>query len=429
MPNMSYAPNKAFVSTLRMGRDFLGSNAVIRPNRKSRPIEDKMLESAIDITKPQLCALPRASLYLWRVMPVLWRSLICGSDGEPDLVWANPSAPIPLRVHCFATILHLLGAASMYMSKNGVTQVDGVSKLNVVTLGRVLALIFDEQKLFGPQATEAFDPETWKTPTEKEAEVKPGKAAAKKRRHVRQTYDLFNDMPPRDDPETFDSLSLSLGSPSSLNTQVETKRQFNFEAPDGTSTRSRDVKIDSKNDFQSALRAAASDDDFDRPESDGAEAAQAMIQAFSGIGGGSTRRWMTAPSRGLSTIRETSDDSESFGNNTRDNVGSSLTENSETDSFDSKLVFNGPKRNVKQMRVPKLQKSATLNPTTMAALKPEPQEFNSIDSPNTLPRSDEEIENAGTAFLDVIGKNLGIRYVPYCLQVALFCAVSHLINI
>jgi hypothetical protein len=332
MPNLSHAPNKAFVSTLRMGRDFLGSNAVIRPNRKIRPMEDKMIESAIDITKPELCALPRTSLHLWRVMPALWRSLVCGSDGEPDLVWANPSAPIPLRVHCFATILHLLGAASMYMSKNGATQVDGVSKWNVVTLGRVLALIFDEQKLFGPQAAEAFDPETWKTTAEKEAEVKPGKAAAKKRRHVRQTYDLFNDMPPRDDSETFDSLSLSFGSPSSRTTQVETKStggslsdmagmkgQFNFEHPDGPSTRSRDVKIDSKNDFQSALRAAASDDDFDRPESDGAEAAQAMIQAFSGIGGGSSRRWMTAPSRGLSTIRE-SDDSESFGNKTRENV-------------------------------------------------------------------------------------------------------------
>jgi hypothetical protein len=440
MPNLSHAPNKDFVSTLRMGRDFLGSNAVIRPNRKIRPMEDKMIESAIDITKPQLCALPRASLHLWRVMPVLWRSLICGSDGEPDLVWANPSAPIPLRVHCFATILHLLGAASMYMSKNGATQVDGVSKWNVVTLGRVLALIFDEQKLFGPQAAEAFDPETWKTPAEKEAEVKPGKAA-KKRRHVRQTYDLFNDMPSRDDPETFGSLSLSLGLPSSQTTQVETKStggsssgmagmkgQFNFEPPDGPSTRSRDVKIDSKNDFQSALRAAASDDDFDRPESDGAEAAQAMIQAFSSIGGGSSRRWMTAPSRGLSTIRET-DDGESFGNKTRENVESRLNEQSETDSFDSEFVLDGPKRNVKQMRVPKLQKSATLNPATMAALKPEPQEMHSIDSSSTLPRSDEEIENAGTAFLDVIGKSLGIRYVQYCSQVAFICAVLRLINV
>lgn len=409
-----------------MGREFLGSNAVIRPNRKSGRMEDKMLESAIDITKPQLCSLPRTSLHLWRVMPVLWRSLICGSDGEPDLVWANPSTPLPLRVHCFATILHLLGAASMYMSKNGATQVDGVSKWNVVTLGRVLALIFDEQKLFGHQGTEAFDPETWKTPAEKQADAEAthGKAS-KRRRHVRQSYDLFNDMPPREDPGAFDSLSLSLGSRSSprqgssSSSQVETKSKgislsgtegkkelFDLEAP-GSPTRSRDVKIDSKNDFQSALRAAASDDDFDRPESDGAGAAKAMIQAFSGISGGSSRRWMTAPSRGLSTIRE-SDDGD---NKMMEDVESPSIEPAETDSFDSEIVMNATKRNVKQMRVPKLQKSATLNPTTIAALKPEPNELLSIDSASTLPRSDEEIENAGTAFLDVIGKSLGLRYV------------------
>jgi hypothetical protein len=315
----------------------------------------------------------------------------------------------------------------MYMSKNGASQVDGVSKWNVVTLGRVLALVFDEQKLFGRQATEAFDPETWKTPAEKEAEAKHGRATSKKRRHVRQSYDLFNDMPPRED----------LGSPSSPTkgpssaTQVETrstgsslpgmagtKGHFDFEAPDGPSTRSRDVKIDSKNDFQSALRAATSDDDFDRPESDGAGAAQAMIQAFGGIGVGSNRRWMTAPSRGLSTIRE-SDDGESFGNKMRENVESFSDEQAETDSFDSELVLNATKRTVKQMRVPKLQKSATLNPTTMASLKSEPKELLPMDSSNTLPR-DEEIENAGTAFLDVIGKSLGLRYVPYCSQVTFF---------
>jgi hypothetical protein len=404
------------MSTLLMGRDFLGNNAVIRPNRKTHPMEDKMLELAIDITKPQLCPLPRTSLHLWRVMPVLWRSLICGSNGEPDLVWANPSSPIPLRVHSFATILHLLGAASMFMSKNGVTQVDGVSKWNVVTLGRVLALVFDERKLFGRQVMEAFDPETWKHPTEKEAEAKPGKAAAKKRRHVRQTYDLFNDMPPREDPGAFDMQSPAKV-PSTAN-QVDTKSfggslagALDFEASGGPSTRSRDVKIDSKTDFQSALRAAASNEDFDRLESDGAGAAKAMIQAFSGVGGGSSRRWMTAPSRGLSTIRET-EDVDSVYNGMSAIVESLPSQDLEADSFDKELVLNTPKRSVKQMRVPKFLKSATLNPTAIAAMKPEPKELLLTDAQSTLPRSDEEIENSGTAFLDVIGKSLGLRYVP-----------------
>jgi hypothetical protein len=48
----------------------------------------------------------------------------------------------------------------------------------------------------------------------------------------------------------------------------------------------------------------------------------------------------------------------------------------------------------------------------IAAMKPEPKELLLTDAQSTLPRSDEEIENSGTAFLDVIGKSLGLRYVP-----------------
>ena len=82
-------------------------------------------------------------------------------NGEPDLAWANPAASLPLRVHAFATILHLVGSSTIYLSKNGVTLVDGVSSWNVVVLGRVLALLFDEKKLFGAKSVELLDEEIW----------------------------------------------------------------------------------------------------------------------------------------------------------------------------------------------------------------------------------------------------------------------------
>ena len=42
----------------------------------------------------------------------------------------------------------------------------------------------------------------------------------------------------------------------------------------------------------------------------------------------------------------------------------------------------------------------------------------------TLPSSDAEIESAGEAFLDVIGKSLGIRYVSNSLRFSFFVRVG-----
>jgi hypothetical protein len=53
-----------------------------------------------------------------------------------------------------------------------------------------------------------------------------------------------------------------------------------------------------------------------------------------------------------------------------------------------------------------------------------PTTITSEDRQNSLPRSDHEIESAGTAFLDVIGKSLGIRYVLLDLDSPLVTIVS-----
>lgn len=411
------------MSSLQRGREFISTNAVIRASRKSEASETKMLELAVDITKPQLCSLPRASLHLCRVMPVLWRSVICG-NGEPDLIWANPATPIPLRVHSFATILHLLGAASMYMSKQGVTQVDGTSKWNVVTLGRVLALQFDEAKLFGDQAKEVFDPAAWGSHAEMEA---VSEKVLHKRSHVRRNYDLFNDMPTRDgdaiSPTTLPESTGANSPPTKVSVVTTTPIPTNKAAsddyllgaiptlgfeqltPESSPTKTRDVKIDSKTDFQSALRAAELDNDIDRPEGDGAAAAKAMIQAFSGNITGS-KRWMTAPSPALSTIRETedSDDLEDLAGS----VVPSRIPVQEMDILDQEFSLNAVKRPVKRMRVPNL-KSTTLNMATVS--KPlDAKDTTPVFSSNTVPKSD-DIEKVATPFLDIIGESLGLRYV------------------
>ena len=432
-PRRSNLPNAAFISKLQMGRNFLVNNADINMARKRQLYEERMLESAVDITKPNLCSLPRTSLHLWRVMPILWRTMICG-NGEPDLVWANPAAPIPLRVHSFATILHLLGAASMYMSKQGVTQIDGTSKWNVVTLGRVLALGFDEFKLFGCQAKEIFDPKLWETRQDAAPTSPPtDKALPKRRRHVRQTYELFNAMQPGDDAEAMDEPSessvvkapaITLSEKDDVGALATLDSELKESDSSSSPTKSGAVKIDSITDFQTALRVGSSANDFDRPDSGGADAAKAMIQAFSVVGG-SSRRWMTAPAPALSTIRETDDGDDLEDPNMSGSTESPQRLQVETDSLDDEIVLNAPKRIVRQMRLPKL-KSATLNTSAMTAVLPVATERDPAYSSNTLPKSD-DIENMATPFLDIIGESLGLGYVVNAnlAKARSLCSFSH----
>lgn len=408
-----------------MGRDFLLGGSDLRSSKTNPEFEARLLELTIDVSKHQLCSVPQSSTHLMRIMPLLWRFLICG-DGRPDLAWANPAASLPLRVHSFATILHLVGSSTMYLSKHGVTLVDGVSSWNVVAIGRVLALLFDEEKLFGTQAEELLNEELWVPSDKSDASSASGSPSDKRKRrhHKRQTYDLSNDLPARDELGGFDLLSPQAGalhsppkSPLSPNRRHE-PLDPNAKAPwveelglnlkndqqldNAAQTK---VKLDSKSDFQSALRAAASEDDGDGFEADGSRAARAMIQAFGGMQGGS-RRWMTAPSRALSTIRETEDaDEPDFFGSEDDTLSSSSERRKE--AGDDEMVLRNVKAKVKQFRRPKVGRDRD---------KPKPvpedavQEIKPKESPPQLvPKTDEEIETAGNAFLETIGKSLGVR--------------------
>jgi hypothetical protein len=411
-----------FLSKLRMGRDFLTSNIETIGARRPSSLEVKLFESVLNIVKSQVCPITHSYGHVIRIIPTLWRTLLCGA-GEPDLTWANPAAPIPLRLHTFATILQLLGGVSLYLQKNGVMQVDGVTKWNIVALARVVALLFDEGSLFGKQSTEAFDKEKWarefEDPSESDKIPTPASnnqsSVQRRKRHVRNNLEILDILlPPKagnNKGKSNTDQKSSLYASAVDDSVIKTRSAATLSSH--SATKKMDLKLDSKSDFQSALRAAAAaEDDFDHIETDGAKTAKAMIQAFGGASG--SRRWMTAPVRALSTISEAEDGDDLDGAMEAAAQSASpsplvpITEVGK-EQLDTTIRRAAPKRAVKQMRIPKSLKKQGEENTPVER----PSAITSETRQTSLPRTDREIESAGTAFLDVIGKELGIRYVHF----------------
>eukprot|EP00977_Amphora_coffeiformis_P008197 scaffold1834_cov175-Amphora_coffeaeformis.AAC.3 len=409
-----------FLSKLRMGRDFLTSNIEWVGSRRPSPLEGKLFESAINIVKSQVCPITHSYGHVYRIFPILWRTLLCGT-GEPDLTWANPASPVPLRLHTFATILQLLGGVSLYLQKNGVTNVDGVTKWNIVTLGRVVALLFDEGSLFGDQAVEAFDREKWAREFEDPEETSKFSAIPKKvspgtrrKRHIRQNLEILDILqqsePSGDGTELTESLQ-PVTRPSVDDSMIQLSSSSM--PVDVATSEEKELKVDTKMDFQSALRAAHREPDNDI-ESDGAKRAKDMIVAF-GSGTGS-RRWMTAPVRALSTISETEDvddldaiPEEGSGMDTLAPLAT-IAEKFSKDQVDNE-IHKGVAKKPKQMRIPK-RKNQQQQDKAEEEQEPviaKPSAIGSDTRQKSIPKTDQEIAEAGTAFLDVIGKSLGIR--------------------
>lgn len=410
-----------FLSKLRMGRDFLTSSIESMGARRPSSLEVKLFESAINIVKSQVCPITHSYGHVYRVFPILWRTLLCGT-GEPDLAWADPASPVPLRLHTFATILQLLGGVSLYLQKNGVTNVDGVTKWNIVTLGRVVALIFDEGSLFGDQAVEAFDKEKWAREFEDPEETdkllaipKKPSPGARRKRHVRQNLEIL-DMLQRSEPDDDGAAELPVPPPAEHRPSVDDSmiQLSSRSMPTETSTsEDKEFRVDTKMDFQSALRAAAREPDEDT-ESDGAKRAKNMIVAFGSATG--SRRWMTAPVGALSTINE-SEDGDDLDAIADEGPGigglaplASIGEKFSKDQLDNEMHLNSSKK-PKQMRIPKRknqeqQENPTEDPEPLVA---RPTALTSETRQKSIPQSDQEIAEAGTAFLDVIGKSIGMR--------------------
>jgi hypothetical protein len=341
------------VSILREGRDkiLLRLNAAnsLQSVPKPQYEVEKLLISTIDLSNSSLCSISDSSGHLVRVILQLWKIIVSGT-GEPDLAWANPASTIPLRVQSFATLLQLLGSSSRYFSKRGVTQLDGTNKWSIVSLGRVIALLFDEGALFGEQAEESFDKEAYasvsdpdggsaKKPVSGKTETPKKAPAEKRRRHVRSKYEFFNngsleshEHQPSDDLLLGAASSLGAGSSlsgrngddfkfssrtmpafrsssDSLAKAAAALDAFNdkneTEAAESVSDEAAEIQtepedfqldfeMDSVSDFRSALQAGSTETDgndelYEGPASSGASAAIAMIRAFSGTSVGSRK--------------------------------------------------------------------------------------------------------------------------------------------
>jgi len=406
-----------FLSKLRMGRDFLTSNIESVGSRRPSTLEVKLFESVINIVKSQVCPITHSYGHVYRIFPILWRTLLCGT-GEPDLTWANPASPVPLRLHTFATILQLLGGVSLYLQKNGVTNVDGMTKWNIVTLGRFVALLFDEGSLFGDQAAEAFDREKWTREFDDSEETnkflaipKKTSPSSRRKRHVRQNLeilDIFHQSESHDDGMDFTVPPPPATRPSVDDSMVQLASSSM--PRDASTSEEKEFKVDTKMDFQSALRAAAREPD-NEVESDGAKRAKDMINAF-GSGTGS-RRWMTAPVRALSTIRETEDidDPDTVVEERPDLEAlaplATIAETFSKDQLDSEIHV-GTSKKPKQMRIPK-RKNQEQQDEEQEVVITKPSAIASNTRQKSIPQTDQEIAEAGTAFLDVIGKSLGMR--------------------
>ena len=396
------------------------------------------LESVVEISKSSLCPQFDLSSHLLRVLSQLWRTLVVGR-GDPELLWANPASLTSLRLHSFASMLHSLSSVTVYLAKNGLKQLDGRGKFNLVSMAYVVGMVFDEEDLFFlPDGLFVEDLESVLAFGRKQANGKNNFGPESKMKYSqsgsRQAY--------RSSSDAF-APGLMLGGESlhAVSGGIDAERLSTVtEAVTVTAnTSTTAVKVDSKADFQAALHKAGSVDDESSSPLDGfssrsssskqasvsgSQVAKNMISAFGSMSSGpagTRRRWMTAPSSGLATIQEDGDgDDQKDDGGDLDNLSLGLGRSSLLEkNFGNEAFVDKAKRSgTKQMRVPQTQKQSTdsyqtLPPNHLGKIN-ENDDNSSADESGAPSRregklfvSDDDIEAKGTQFLDEIGKSMG----------------------
>ena len=361
------------VSFLRSGKD-----AILRQLRMSsfrtNPEEiqyetKKLLISTVDLAKPDMCSVSDVSLHLVRVCKQLWKVAIIGT-GYHDLKWANPAATMSLRVNAFATLLQILGASTLFLSKRGVTQLDGKNKFNLLTLSRVMGLLFDEKEMFGNSYHEVLSNEFLSVLSGMQ-KSKKNSSKRGNRGHIRSNYEfghgsdgvgaIINGTHSNSSDvsrlTSQDDVTNLITPP--ISKEVSDESPFSPSQADEKLSESKDQRIETVEDFKKAVQASSfekEDEDLILDnQSSGNETADAWLTAFRGSSGGRHRRWMTAPAPGLSTIREDAGDDEDQKNSER--KGRKETQGP-LDSLDAEIVRNTSK-NRKQYRIPTVSTKLT----------------------------------------------------------------------
>lgn len=423
--------NTRFLSDIKINRLSLSKKALEAVPNTEDSLEAHLLQSTSSMTDNLRCPVTSSSPFLLRALPILWRQMVFG-HGEPSLVWSNPGSLIPLRLHSFASILHLLGGTCLYLSKSNVTEVDGVRKWTMACLARVVALLFDEKKLFGDQSKEAVDRENWSLilhSGNNHAGISTTQSRTRRGRHVRSRLDLSqrgSEGDPTLEVRENDILSTVAGALAGplrgmhkRDNSIESFKPNASEASDGIDTR-----VDSKVDFQNALRASLAEyteEDFDRVQSTTTSGTSAtMMQALSSLSGNGNPRFMSMPaSRTLTTISETDDgedDTADFEGNAHDSDidDAVVIETSHTLGNDSAVKKQA--RGVRQMRIPvrRIPKQNIVEVETDTLDGPDfTNNFlppvDRISTSATLPPSDDDLEKLKIGFLDAIEENRGMR--------------------
>ncbi len=435
---------KDVMSFLRSGKEAILRQLTSSPFRASEEIQyesKKLLISTVDLARPDMCSVSDITLHLVRVCNQLWKVAVAGT-GHLDLKWANPAATLPLRVNAFATLLQILGSSTMFLSKRGVTQLDGNGKFGLLSLSRLMGLLFNEKEMFGDRYDEAFSDDFLSCFSgEVKTSTKSSSSKRVSRGHVRSSLEFgygsdgVGAIIAEKNSKSNDSLTLSdvaLGS----DKKADASPMSALELRDKFLNESNGPKIDTVHDFKTAMQTGQKDFEEDiihEGQYSGNEVAASWIVAFGGSSAGNNRRWMTAPAPGLSTIQEDTNFDED--KNPRDQKPSKVE--GPLDSLDAEIVLSsnsGKKKPVTQFRIPKRSsKSSNDNQSLEKSMEPFADseqsldltagvELMSIDSEErkltekekrkqqsqTLPVTDADMLKAGTSFLDAIEKSLGL---------------------
>jgi hypothetical protein len=288
-----------------------------------------------------------------------------------------------------------------------------------VTLGRVLAIVFDEYKLFGQAALERFDMQYWMSPQVNNHHLHSAVSlaatkATPKGRHVRQTFELGHGQSrPMQHPGVSDFASKAgdlatlpvdnhLDATKNADTDIQ---DLSEQAKADKADLKHEFKVDSKMDFQNLMRLSVISDNVTdinlKPlSSPGKEFGvdrplKSMMPAYGGITGVGTRRYMTMPAP-LSTILETSDDMPSYSERNDSRIGTRMDAAGDVIASDH-IVRPVYASNTKQMRRPKVVKGLGVELESSTKQKDQSKSMRSVDRIIT---SDDILTSMGDAYLD-----------------------------
>lgn len=317
------------------------------------------------------------------------------------------------------------------MAKAGLRQLDGSATWDITALGKLLSMLFDECALFGgpletPFHVKAASPR--KSPVSRPDFLSNRSKTVdvmsrSERPNIVERYSSL-ESPKSRLVKTFDVDAMLSGAAQSseIGSNIVGSNEDSAVEIDDISPRTSGeagFKVDSQNDFMSALAAS-----LDAESEDSSPKGTALERGFKPFSHGpaaNRRRWnQTLPSKFLATIQES--DNEDHRGSEHEPLGQLSTSLSKNKPSDPEMVLHPEekKKKSRQMRVPQVKpKDDTVDPFSSFLDSIEPptekktankvgdSEAQTPEVQRTLATDDEDIETAGTAFLDQISKSMG----------------------